>query len=80
MCEDTNLKAIHNCNLQKDMFTGLSSMCEDTNLKAIHNLIQVREKSTGLSSMCEDTNLKAIHNPRRMVSDTFFVVFNVRRY
>ena len=38
MCEDTNLKAIHNTGKQTNRLTKLSSMCEDTNLKAIHNL------------------------------------------
>ena len=37
MCEDTNLKAIHNLNMLLIRIIRLSSMCEDTNLKAIHN-------------------------------------------
>ena len=37
MCEDTNLKAIHNVKLFLSLPFLLSSMCEDTNLKAIHN-------------------------------------------
>ena len=37
ICEDTNLKAIHNCVVQQQSFSWLSSICEDTNLKAIHN-------------------------------------------
>ena len=37
MCEDTNLKAIHNDNRIIFLELMLSSMCEDTNLKAIHN-------------------------------------------
>ena len=38
MCEDTNLKAIHNGECNDENIIWLSSMCEDTNLKAIHNL------------------------------------------
>ena len=37
MCEDTNLKAIHNGGTLLATVIGLSSMREDTNLKAIHN-------------------------------------------
>ena len=43
MCEDTNLKAIHNPSVLFIFYILLSSMCEDTNLKAIHNLVlQIR--------------------------------------
>lgn len=33
MCEDTNLKAIHNSVLVTEVRALLSSMCEDTKLK-----------------------------------------------
>ena len=80
MCEDTNLKAIHNSSHVVTIMSTLSSMCEDTNLKAIHNTLWPALNQKELSSMCEDTNLKAIHNAAYLLASESFVVFNVRRY